>query len=98
MRQAIIGRLFVGLIPPVRCPHCQRRFRLPCDLKVAGSASTTLTNRHASLFLPIYGSSVKGKFDLRLLNSQPMAVRHLLLDVPTTASDQDAKVVLDVIK
>lgn len=34
MRQAIIGQLFVALIPPVQCPHCRRRFRLPADLKV----------------------------------------------------------------
>lgn len=26
--------LFVGLIPPMRCPHCRRHFRLPSDLKV----------------------------------------------------------------
>ena len=34
VRQAIIGRLFVGLIPPVRCPHCRYHFRLPSDLTV----------------------------------------------------------------
>ena len=34
VRQAIIGRLFATLIPPVRCPHCRCRFRLPSDLKV----------------------------------------------------------------
>ncbi len=27
-------RLFASLIPPMRCPHCRRRFRLPSDLKV----------------------------------------------------------------
>lgn len=37
VRQAIIGRLFVGLIPPMRGPHCRRRFRLPSDIKVPRS-------------------------------------------------------------
>jgi SRSO17 transposase len=34
VRQAIISRLFVAIIPPVRCPYCRHRFRLPADLKV----------------------------------------------------------------
>ena len=34
MRQAIIGRLFMRLVPPVQCPHCQRYFRPPPDIKV----------------------------------------------------------------
>src|SRR5918998_1104377 len=34
VRRAIIGRVFEWLIPPVRCPHCQQRFRLLPDLKV----------------------------------------------------------------
>lgn len=34
MRRAIIGRLFASLVPPVLCPHCRRRFRLPSDIKV----------------------------------------------------------------
>ncbi|WP_375465150.1 hypothetical protein [uncultured Methylobacterium sp.] len=27
LRQAIIGRLLVRLMPPVRCPRCRRRFQ-----------------------------------------------------------------------
>ncbi len=34
VRQAIIGRLFMHLVPPVRCPHCRRQFRLSPNLKV----------------------------------------------------------------
>lgn len=34
VRQAILGRLFAKLVPPVLCPHCRRRFTLPSDSKM----------------------------------------------------------------
>ncbi len=34
VRHAIIARLFEDLLPPVQCPCCQHRFRLPSHLKV----------------------------------------------------------------
>lgn len=34
LRQVIIGRLFASFIPPVLCPDCRRRVRLPPDIKV----------------------------------------------------------------
>jgi hypothetical protein len=34
VRQAFIGKLFERLVPPFCCPHCQKRFRPPSDIKV----------------------------------------------------------------
>lgn len=37
VRQAFIGKLFKRFVPPFCCPHCQKRFRLPSDIKVPRS-------------------------------------------------------------
>jgi len=44
VRQAIIGRLFGGLVPPCDVHRCHKRVRLPSDPKVLGSM---LANRRA---------------------------------------------------